>query len=62
MTPGTRLGPYENPRADWCGRIVDVYETRDTRLDRRVATRTADLKKITRNASRPLGLRDEIRR
>ena len=37
LTPGTRLGPYEIQSALGAGGMGEVYDARDTRLDRHVA-------------------------
>src|SRR5512138_1129678 len=37
--PGSRLGPYELVSALGSGGMGDVYDARDTRLDRRVAVK-----------------------
>ncbi len=40
LTAGRRLGPYEIVRTIGSGGMGEVYEARDTRLDRRVALKT----------------------
>ena len=37
LSPGRRLGPYEIVSTIGSGGMGEVYEARDTRLDRRVA-------------------------
>jgi Tol biopolymer transport system component/predicted Ser/Thr protein kinase len=41
LQPGTRVGPYEIGAAIGAGGMGQVYEARDTRLDRRVAIKQA---------------------
>ena len=40
LTPGTRFGPYEITAAIGDGGMGEVYQARDTALDRDVAIKT----------------------
>ena len=46
LTSGTKLGPYEIVGAAGVGGMGEVYRARDTRLDRTVAVKRSEERRV----------------